>query len=179
MILVQSGCIKVTGMSEIFLKCRTYLPVALFALLLVGCEQPPLKPLANAPDADAELIQGDDQAEDGLQRTSGQFLTMIAALDGVVIVDFWGPHCPSCRQLDPELETVARAQPNSVSVLKIDAEAPQNRELVTFFRINAIPHMLVFRDGQPVGRLKGYLSAAQILHRLKKVIKAVQVAAAE
>jgi thioredoxin 1 len=100
-------------------------------------------------------------------------------LDGVVVVDFWGPHCPSCRQLAPELEKVALARPQSVSIVKVDVESSNNMDLAMFFGINAIPRLLVFRDGEPVGLLKGYLSASEILHRLEKVIKVAQVTTAE
>jgi len=160
-------------------RCSSWTIFALILALLPGCEQQPLKPLANAPDADVELLKGNDQIEGGIQHTTGRFLEMIEQLDGVVVVDFWGPHCPSCRQLDPELEKVARARPKSVSIVKVDAEASQNRGLAMFFGINAIPHMLVFKDGEPIGRLQGYLSASQILDRLKKAIKEVQIAAVE
>jgi|GEM_PF-454548 len=153
----------------------------LVALVLAasGCEQAPLKPLTNAPDAEAELVRADEQAEDGIQRTEGNFLAMVGELDGVVIVSFGGPHCPNCRQLEPELDKVVRARPESVSVLKVNVEASQNRDLAAFFGVNIIPRMLVFKDGQPIGWLKGYQSAAQILIRLKEAIKAAQIAAAE
>ncbi len=126
-----------------------------------------------------ELLKGNDTVEGGIDRTFGRFLETIDQLDGVVIVDFWGPHCPPCRQLEPELENVVRARPKSISVVKVDVEASQNRDLALFFGVNAIPQMLVFQDGQPIDGLRGYLSASQILHRLDTAIKAVQVAPVE
>lgn len=72
-----------------------------------------------------------------------------------VLVDFWAPWCAPCRAFAPVLERLAREQAGRVVVLKVDTEASPTAG--ARFGIQAIPTLVVFRDGKEVDRVSGAL----------------------
>ncbi len=150
------------------LRTQLFLIALVFShiVLLPGCEQQVLRRLEAAPDADAELITADAQVEGAIERRSGRFRELVEQSSGLVILDFWGPHCPPCRQLAPELEKVVLGNSATVSVVKVDVEIAQNGPLASYFGIRKLPQMFLFKDGEPIGSLRGFKTASQILDQL-------------
>lgn len=80
--------------------------------------------------------------------------------NGVVLVDFFATWCGPCKMLSPVLEEVAQENPN-ISVLKIDVD--EVGELAARFGIQAIPTLMLFKDGQRVDTRMGYQNKNQLL----------------
>lgn len=72
--------------------------------------------------------------------------------DGDVLVDVWGPECQPCLALMPHVEDLA-AERESLRVVKV--EAPKARRLCIDLRVMGLPALLLFRDGEELGRLPG------------------------
>jgi thioredoxin 1 len=64
-----------------------------------------------------------------------------------VVVDFWAGWCGPCLLVAPELEALAADRPD-LKVVKVDVEA--NATVAARYRIQGIPTVALFRDGQPV-----------------------------
>ena len=79
----------------------------------------------------------------------------IAASPAPVLVDFWAPWCAPCRGFAPVLESFAREQAGRFVVLKLDTQA--SPEAGGRFGIQAIPTLVLFRDGKEVERVSGAL----------------------
>jgi thioredoxin 1 len=69
------------------------------------------------------------------------------------LVDFWGDHCPSCRQISPILKELADTYRGRVRIVKI--HAAENAATSARFGIRAMPTVLAFRDGTVRGQLVG------------------------
>ncbi len=77
-----------------------------------------------------------------------------------VLVDFWAPWCGPCKQLTPLLEKVVKAANGKVRLVKINAD--ENQQLAGQMRIQSIPAVFAFVDGQPVDGFMGALPESQI-----------------
>ena len=73
--------------------------------------------------------------------------------EGVVLVDFYADWCGPCKMLGPVLEEVAKEDP-SVSIVKVNVDNEQ--ALAQHFRVQSIPTLYLFKDGQAVAQTMGY-----------------------
>ncbi|WBQ12032.1 thioredoxin [Hyphomonadaceae bacterium BL14] len=77
-----------------------------------------------------------------------------------VLVDFWAPWCGPCRQLTPVIEAAVRAAKGAVKLVKINID--ENPGIAGQLRIQSIPAVIAFQNGQPVDGFMGALPESQI-----------------
>ena len=77
-----------------------------------------------------------------------------------VLVDFWAPWCGPCKQLTPLLEKVVKQANGKVRLVKINVD--ENQQLAAQMRIQSIPAVFAFVDGQPVDGFMGALPESGI-----------------
>lgn len=70
-----------------------------------------------------------------------------------VLVDFWGDHCPACRQISPILSQLADERGGTLKVVKM--HAAENVMTAAKYGVRAMPTVLVFAGGTVKGQLVG------------------------
>lgn len=77
-----------------------------------------------------------------------------------VIVDFWAPWCGPCKQLGPILEKAAAERKGKLVLAKVNIDEAQ--QLAGYFRIESIPAVLAFKNGEAVNGFVGLLPDAEL-----------------
>ena len=77
-----------------------------------------------------------------------------------VLIDCWAPWCGPCRRMGPIIEEIA-AEAKDFAVAKLNTD--DNQSIAVRFKINAIPTLLVFKDGVLVQTLVGLRPKDDIL----------------
>ncbi|MBI2718596.1 MAG: thioredoxin [Rhizobiales bacterium] len=77
-----------------------------------------------------------------------------------VIVDFWAPWCGPCKQLGPAIEKVVRQANGKVKLVKVNVD--ENQQLAAQMRVQSIPAVFAFVNGQPVDGFMGAIPESQI-----------------
>lgn len=84
-----------------------------------------------------------------------------------VLVDFWAPWCGPCRTLGPIIERAVNAAKGAVKLVKINID--ENPGIAGQLRIQSIPAVIAFKDGQPLDGFMGALPESQVAEFIKRI----------
>lgn len=99
------------------------------------------------------------------QLSDANFRTHVSRNDVPVIVDFWAPWCGPCKMMAPAFEKAAAELEPHARLAKLNTE--ENGGTAAQYRIQSIPTMVAFRNGQEVARQSGAMGAADIVRWVK------------
>jgi len=85
----------------------------------------------------------------------------------LVLIDCWAPWCRPCRMLTPVIEELAEEMKGKVAVAKLNTD--DNQGIAMRFKINAIPTMLIFKNGVQQRSLVGLMPKEDIRSYLLKI----------
>jgi putative thioredoxin len=77
-----------------------------------------------------------------------------------VIVDFWATWCGPCKTLGPMLEAAVKAAQGKVRMVKVDVD--KNQRIAAQLRIQSIPTVYAFWQGQPIDAFQGAVPASEL-----------------
>ena len=88
-----------------------------------------------------------------LEITDANFEETVLNSDKPVVVDFWAAWCGPCRMVGPIIDELSTEYDGRAVVGKVDVDA--NQEFAAKYGVRNIPTVLVFQNGEVVGRQVG------------------------
>lgn len=89
-----------------------------------------------------------------------------------VLVDFWAEWCGPCRMVAPIVEELAVEYDGRLKVAKVDVD--DNQRLAMRYNIMSIPTLGVFRGGEMIERIVGYMPKQELKRRLEGALQAAR-----
>lgn len=94
------------------------------------------------------------------------FNKVISETTGPVLIDFWADWCGPCKMIAPVVEEIASEYEGKVQVAKINVD--ENRDTPANLKVQSIPTLIVFKDGQEVDRYIGFKTKDELKRLLNK-----------
>lgn len=79
---------------------------------------------------------------------------------GITVVDFFATWCGPCKMLAPVLEGLSGDMEGKAKFIKVDID--KSLDLASEFQVASVPTMIIFKDGQKVEQLVGFLPKEKI-----------------
>jgi thioredoxin 1 len=83
-----------------------------------------------------------------------------------LVVDCWAPWCGPCRMMSPVIEELATENKGKITFGKMNTD--QNQDVAGKYQIQAIPTLLIFKDGKLADRKVGALPKKMLQDELTK-----------
>ena len=93
----------------------------------------------------------------------------IITSDQPVLVDFFATWCMPCKMMHPILEEVKAALGDRIRIIKVDVD--KNDVIANQYRIQSIPTLMLFRQGEQLWRTSGVVQKAELLATIDPFLK--------
>ena len=103
-----------------------------------------------------------------LEITDSNFEELVLKSDKPVMVDFWAERCGPCRMVGPIIDEISNDFQDKAVVGKLDVDS--NQEFAAKYGVRNIPTVLVFKDGELVGRQVGVAPKATYTEAINSVM---------
>lgn len=105
---------------------------------------------------------------DLIQLNSSNFEQEVLKSDIPVFVDFWAEWCGPCKMLAPIFEQLAETYKGRIKFCKLDIDA--EGALALNYKVMSIPTLILFKGGQPAGKMIGLRPAQEISDWLDQMV---------
>ena len=103
-----------------------------------------------------------------VKKQFSSFQDLLEGSDIPVLVDFYATWCGPCQMMAPILEQVGANLRDRLQIVKIDTDKYPN--LASKYQIEALPTLVLFKNGQPAERIEGVLQAQQLIQHLSTLV---------
>jgi thioredoxin 1 len=97
--------------------------------------------------------------------SDSSFQSEVIDSDKPVLVDFWAEWCGPCKMIAPVLEGIADEYADSLKITKLDVD--NNPKTSMKFGVMSIPTLLLFKNGEVVEKLIGFMPKERLLGKIK------------
>ena len=99
-----------------------------------------------------------------VKKTFSSFQELLDNSDVPVLVDFYATWCGPCHMMAPILEEVNQEMSQQIRIVKIDSD--KYPEIASQYNIEALPTLVLFKNGKPVDRIEGVVRAPDLIQHL-------------
>ena len=99
--------------------------------------------------------------------TTNDFYSLIAQ-DDLTLVDFYATWCGPCKAMDPIIDRLSAILNKRATIIRIDIDRKEHREIVARYNIVAVPTFVLFRDGEIVWRESGVMPIERIENAIRR-----------
>jgi thioredoxin len=103
-----------------------------------------------------------------VKKQFSSFEDLLESSNVPVLVDFYATWCGPCQMMTPILEQVGATLRDRLQVVKIDTDKYPN--LASKYQIEALPTLVLFKDGQLAEKIEGVQQAPQLIQHLNTLI---------
>ncbi|MGB5713541.1 MAG: thioredoxin [Waterburya sp.] len=103
-----------------------------------------------------------------VKKQFSSFEDLLKSSEIPVLVDFYATWCGPCQMMAPILEQVGANLRDRLQVVKIDTDKYPN--LASKYQIEALPTLVLFKDGQPAEKIEGVHQAQQLIEHLSTLV---------
>lgn len=107
-------------------------------------------------------------ADNVVTLTTANFDETIRSADIPVLVDFWAEWCGPCKQIDPIIREIATEKAGLLTVAKLNVD--DHGDIAMRFNVMSIPTMIVFKNGEAVGKIVGARGKTALLGDLAEYL---------
>ena len=104
-----------------------------------------------------------------VKKQFSSFSEMLNSSNLPVLVDFYATWCGPCQMMAQVLEQVGAQMRSQIKIIKIDTD--KYPKIASQYQIQALPTLVVFKNGQPIKRMEGVVQAPQLIAHLQTAIK--------
>ncbi|MDR3564960.1 MAG: thioredoxin [Negativicutes bacterium] len=103
-----------------------------------------------------------------MEANESNFHEEVLEADKPVLVDFWAPWCGYCQRLSPIIDELSTEIGDKVKIMKVNVDS--NRALAQKHGVMSLPTMLLFKNGEAVEKLMGFMPKDNITAKIMPLL---------
>ena len=97
-----------------------------------------------------------------------EFRNLVEGAEGIAVVDFFATWCGPCKMLAPVFQEVGNELDKKAQFYKVDID--QSLDIARQFNVSTVPTIIVFKNGEPIERLVGFMPKENLSAKIKQYI---------